>query len=155
MKDSLLNLNVYDWIYGDQLSGTRMKINKKSDFTNISFLDHKAGKITIDMLDNSIIFSVMGGCYLLHQKKRMFGEGFFKISSFSKLSITSFSALTGETVSVSVSRVEDLGEICEIDVCDDRLVIKGFARDSRNWLTFDILGGAASGSFNESSVADG
>lgn len=126
-----------------------MKIIRKKDLEKISFIDFDVTNTSIDKTSHSIIFSLNGGLQLVDDKHIEFGKGYLKISNYYTISITSFNAKEKIEHVLSEDDFESLSELCEIDINENNLVIKGFAKNTSNWVEFNIIGGKVAGEFSD------
>lgn len=125
-----------------------MKITKEM-LNKMSFIDYEVNNILIYQKTNSIIFNFSGASYLKNNVREELKKGYIKIEHFDSLKITSYSATSNETKEAKAGNQEKLKQLCEIELLKDKLIFKGYAEDTYNWLEFEINGGVLEGDFIE------
>lgn len=126
-----------------------MEIRGHKSLERVNFSDNKVFRTEIDEKNKSVTFYISGGCRLAANTRICFEDGELHITGYRSFSATSYNAKNDQEVTLSIDKLENLGEICEIDVYNEKLVIKGFALASGNWLEFNIEGGIVKGSFKD------
>lgn len=124
-----------------------MKITSKRDLERMSFIDFEVLNTYIDEVSHSIVFSLSGACQIVDGKRVELGKGDLKITRYYTISVISYNAKEKKETVLSEDSFECLRELCEIDINENNLVIKGFAKNTYNWIEFTITGGKVEGEF--------
>lgn len=126
-----------------------MKIISKEILKKINFSDFKVISTNIDKISKSIIFYISGACQLSDKERIKLGSGYLKIMKYNSIHITSYNAKNKTETILSENNYEPLCEICEINIFDNELIIKGFSEKNYNWIEFTINGGELTGEFSD------
>lgn len=124
-----------------------MKINNRNNLEKLNFADFAVLETKLDSESKSITFILSGGSQLVDNKRIELGEGYFEIIKYDCISIISYNAKENIEKVHTENQYEKLGEICEIEVYENKLIIKGFAKITANWIEFEITGGRVRGEF--------
>jgi hypothetical protein len=126
-----------------------MKITSKTDLEKIGFLDFSVSNTSIEKPIHSITFSITGALQLINNRCIELGKGNLKIIGYDSIFITSYNGRENTKATLTEDDFEPLRELCEIDVNEDNLIIKGFAENTWNWIEFTITGGKVEGEFED------
>lgn len=124
-----------------------MKINNRNNLERVNFADFNVLETKLDKESKAIIFNLSGGLQLVDDKQIELGKGYLTITNYDSIKITSYNAKANIEKVLTETQYEQLSEICEIEVLENKLVIKGFAKFTTNWIEFDIIGGKVRGEF--------
>jgi hypothetical protein len=124
-----------------------MKINAKEMLNRFSFIDYKVTDVSIYPNTKSIIFSLNGASYLDNNVRKELAQGYLKIEHYTSIKITSYNAITKETMEVEIGKQEKMDQLCEVDIIKNKLIFKGYAEETFHWLEFEIEEGTMDGNF--------
>jgi hypothetical protein len=127
--------------------GDGMKITSISILEKINFSDFQVLKTKLDKKLKSITFATNEASRLVNGKRIELGEGYLEIVNYNSIHITSYNAQEDIEKSLTEDQYEQLDEICEIEVYETKLIVKGFTKQTANWIEFDIIGGHVKGEF--------
>lgn len=127
-----------------------MNIKTKTELNNYSFIHFDVAKVEIDTISKSISFKLSGADYFENNNQYDFGAGYFEIKGYDELIISSYDVKNKIEKSLNATEALNLEELCEIEVLDDELIVKGFESKSNHWLEYTIIGGLISGKFSDS-----
>src|SRR5690606_3400120 len=122
-------------------------ITNRSILEKVNFSDFQVLKTKLDKKLKFITFTLNGASRLVNGKRIEFGEGYLEIINYNSIHITSYNAKENIEKVLTEDQYEQLREICEIEIYETKLVIKGFAKQTTNWIEFDIIGGTVKGEF--------
>ncbi|MBA2654970.1 MAG: hypothetical protein H0U71_07920 [Gammaproteobacteria bacterium] len=126
-----------------------MKIHNREALKKLSFIDFNVLNVNIDKKIKEITFRLDGALHLINGIKEELGEGYLKIINYAEIEITSYNARNKSKTQQAEDNYENLNQLCEIDLNDDLVNIKGFAEQTYNWLEFKISGGELIGEFKD------
>lgn len=124
-----------------------MKINNTQTLEKMNFSDFEVLNTQIDKKLKTICFSLSGGWFMKDSNRMELGEGYLKFTGYRSISITAYNAREKLEKVLSEESYERLNEICEIAVRYDEVIIKGFAKETFNWIEFHVVGGIVKGEF--------
>lgn len=124
-----------------------MKINTKEALEKFSFIDYKVTSLMIHPKTRAIIINLTGALCLENDILKELNKGYLKVEHFDSIEITSYNAIEKSTTKIEIGKQEQLHQLCEIDFFKDKLIFKGFADKTFNWLEFKIQGGTLEGDF--------
>lgn len=125
-----------------------MKINKKI-LERMNFSDFSVINTHIDNKLKTICFS-LNGAFLMNNGRRVeLGEGYLKLVGYVNIFISAYNAKAKIEKVLSEENYEQLNEICEIEIHQDKVIIKGFSKENFNWMEFNVDGGIILGEFIE------
>lgn len=124
-----------------------MKINNKQILEKMNFADFKVLNSYIDKKVKSLYFYLSGAWIMESSNKIELGEGYLKLIGYSSIFISAYHAKEKIEKILSEENYEKLQEICEIDIFQDEIVIKGFAVKTFNWIEFHVRGEIVHGQF--------
>ncbi len=76
-------------------------------------------------------------------------SGYIDINQYDAIHVTSYNLRSKTTQTLSEDDYEQLGEISELDISDNQLVIRGFSKKTFYWLEFVITGGRVNGQISK------
>ena len=126
-----------------------MKITDKRKLQKMSFLDFNVKSTRIDSHAKSINFLLSGAWIRKGNHRIELEEGSLIFFGYEDVFISSYNAKEKSEQILSEKKYEELKEICEIDVHEEQIIIKGFAKNTFNWVEFHIKGGLVKGNFVE------
>ncbi len=124
-----------------------MRISSKAELARLNFSDYLVNSITYSSEMKSIVFRVSGACFLANGRRKDVGKGYFKVNGYDNIRITSYDDIKKKEIIVDIAQVEPLAEVCEIDIEATKIIVKGFSKDTYQWLEFHIYGGVIEGEF--------
>ncbi len=127
----------------------RMELNNSLILKKMNFSDFKVLKTEISKNEKKVFFALSGAWLMKNGKRVELGEGYIELSGYSKIIIIAYDAKQKKEKTLTEEDCEGLREICELDVDSKKIVIKGFGKETSNWIEFHIDGGIFHGEFFE------
>lgn len=123
-----------------------MIVSGKKVLSDMIFSDDRVMDMFISQGQKLISFSLSGVSTYVDGVRRNFGEGSISIKGYDKIIITSYDSSTKTEALMSDIEYEKLKEICEVDVFENSIIVKGFSLTYK-WIEFSIQGGEVTGEF--------
>lgn len=123
-----------------------MKIVKEN-LLRLGLSDFSVSEINLDERGKSITFKTVGALYKQSSEIIELGPGFITINNFINMSITAYNAIEDEKKILEENQIMNLREICEVEINDQEVIIKGFNPKGPEWVEYHIEGGEVIGDF--------
>lgn len=123
-----------------------MKIDDRYMLKKFNFSDFEVVSMTFNTSSHEIDFIISRGLSLIQGEKYELAKGFFRILGYESIFITSYNAIN-DIEKVVYEEKCDLNEISEMDIYENKIIIKGFAKQGGDWIELEVVGGVVDGEF--------